>query len=80
MLRFYSAVVEGAVTHDGDPRLAKHIANTVTKETAEGLLIVKEWADSPRKIDLAVASVVALDRASQGVTVAPFVLDWGEER
>ena len=61
--RFWSAVVEATLSHEGDPRLAQHLANTVVKESPEGLLIVKTRPDSPRKIDLAVAAVIAYDRA-----------------
>ena len=32
--RFRAAVVEGELTHDGDPVLARHIGHTVAKETA----------------------------------------------
>lgn len=72
--RFWSMVVDGQLSHDGDQRLAKHVSNTVTKETHDGLLITKEHPDSPRRIDLAVAAVVAVDRAAQAVVVAPWVL------
>jgi hypothetical protein len=36
----------------------------VAKETPAGVLVTKDHADSPRKIDAAVAAVVAHDRAS----------------
>ncbi|MTB72795.1 terminase large subunit [Arsenicicoccus sp. MKL-02] len=62
--RLYQAVVTQAVTHDGDPRLAAHVAHAVAKPTTLGDLIVKDKRNSPRKIDAAVASIVALDRAA----------------
>jgi phage terminase large subunit-like protein len=61
--RLFSAVVGGQVAHDGDPRLARHIANAVLKETADGGYITKDGKNSPRKIDAAVAAVIAHDRA-----------------
>lgn len=62
--RFYEAVVDKDITHDGDPTLARHIANAVPKPTSRGLArIVKENPDSPRKIDAAVTAVFTLDRA-----------------
>lgn len=71
--RFYSAVAgvspEDAdddlidLTHDGSPALSRHLRNAVVKNTASGPVITKESKDSPRKIDLAVAAVVAYDRA-----------------
>ncbi len=60
---FYSAVMEHRVTHDGDPRLASHIANTVLKSDHRGDRIIKESKSSQRKIDLAVCAVGAHDRA-----------------
>ena len=62
--RFYSAVVNGDLTHDGSKVLARHIGNAVVKETPNGAVIVKDGRKSPRKIDAAVAAVVAYERSS----------------
>lgn len=62
--RFYELVTTGGLTHSGDPRLARHIGNTVLKTDARGSRIVKDSPHSPRKIDLAVAAVMGTDRAS----------------
>ena len=62
--KFYDAVMEQRVTHDGDPRLARHIDHCVLKTDGKGPRIVKEHKMSPRKIDLAVCAVVAHDRAT----------------
>jgi phage terminase large subunit-like protein len=62
--RFYDAVMDGLVEHDGDPRLARHVGNCVTKLTPAGPKVQKDHKDSPRKIDLAVAAIVAYDRAT----------------
>jgi phage terminase large subunit-like protein len=56
---FFSAVMEGALTHDGDPRLARHVSNAVVKPSPLGDYITKADKDSPAKIDLAVAAVIA---------------------
>jgi phage terminase large subunit-like protein len=64
--KFYDAVVEKRIIHDGDALLARHLDNAVTKIDALGPRIVKEKRDSPRKIDAAVAAVLAFDRASVG--------------
>jgi phage terminase large subunit-like protein len=69
--RFYTAVAEAKITHDGNPRLAQHLANAVIKETRDGAYITKDGRHSPRKIDLAVAAVVAYDRA---MTAAPALI------
>jgi phage terminase large subunit-like protein len=62
--RLYQAVVAKAVTHDGDPRMAAHIAHCVAKRTPMGDLVSKDKRGSPRKIDAAVAAIVAYDRAA----------------
>ena len=62
--RFYTAVAEGRLTHDGDRRLAAHLAHAVTKLTSYGPVPVKENRASRRRIDLAVGAVLALDRAA----------------
>jgi phage terminase large subunit-like protein len=62
--RFYEAVVNGALTHSGDSRLARHIGNAVLHEDARGARLAKERRDSPRRIDAAVAAVMAHDRAA----------------
>jgi phage terminase large subunit-like protein len=68
--RFYEAVVNGQLTHSGDTRLAHHVGNAVLREDARGARLAKERKDSPRRIDAAVASVMAHDRAAAlaGVT------------
>ena len=63
--KLHSAIVNQTVSHDGDPRLARHIANAVVKETPEGAYITKEHRGSSRKIDLATAAVIAYDRATE---------------
>ena len=62
--RFYDAVAEKKLIHDGDPLLARHIGNTAVKLTPAGPHIKKENPNSPRKIDAAVAAILAHDRAS----------------
>ena len=64
--RFFDTVVEKRVIHDGDPLLSRHIGNTAIKLTPAGPHIKKENPNSPRKIDAAVAAILALDRASAG--------------
>lgn len=61
---FYEAVTERHVVHDGDPALARHMAAAVTKIDARGARLTKETKGSGRRIDLAVAAVMAYDRAA----------------
>lgn len=67
--RFLEAVVNGTLSHNGDLALARHISNVVVREGSRGVRIVKETKWSPRKIDLAVAAVMAHDRAAGRVAV-----------
>lgn len=68
--RFRADVEQGVITHDGNPALARHIANCRTKETRWGLVVRKESKDSPKRIDLAVAAIVARHRALDRVVEA----------
>ncbi|MER7126759.1 terminase large subunit domain-containing protein [Micrococcus luteus] len=76
--RMYEAVVNMQVTHSGDPRLARHFDNCTVKTDQRGSRIMKDARNSPRKIDLAVASVMALWRACAPVeeekTIEPFAV------
>jgi phage terminase large subunit-like protein len=67
--RFYEAVVNQTVTHDGDPRLARHVGNCVLRTDSRGSRLAKDARHSPRKIDLAVCAVMALDRACQPTVI-----------
>lgn len=62
--RFFESVMDWRITHDGSAALARHIANCVLKTDARGSRIVKDRPGSARKIDAAVAAVMALDRAA----------------
>lgn len=70
---FYDSVVEKRIVHSDDPLLARHIDNAIVKMTPAGPHIKKDARNSPRKIDGAVASVMAVDRALAGrlETVVP---------
>jgi phage terminase large subunit-like protein len=64
-VRFYEAVTNGSLTHDGDPRLARHVGNCVVRVDSRGTRLSKQHKHSTRRIDLAVASVMAFARASE---------------
>ena len=61
--RFRAGVTDKTLTHDGNHILSRHIGFAQAKETPFGVVITKDHQDSPRKIDAAVAAVVAYDRA-----------------
>lgn len=69
--RLYAAVLDGTVTHDGSARLAEHLSNCVAKRTPMGDLVTKDKRGSKRKIDAAVAAIVAYDRAAWHVAHPP---------
>lgn len=55
----HAEIVEGQFTHDGDSRLARHVANARRRPYRDMVSIGKESPDSPRKIDAAVCVVGA---------------------
>lgn len=61
--RFYAAVAEQRLSHDGNADLARHVMNTVAKATPTGDVITKESKSSRRKIDAAVCAVMAYEWA-----------------
>jgi phage terminase large subunit-like protein len=62
--KVFDAVTEGTLTHDGNPVLARHLDNCMLKIDNMGARIVKESRASSRRIDAAVAFVIAYDRAT----------------
>ena len=72
--KFYDAVVSGQVSHDHNPTLARHLDNCVVKVDAKGPRVVKEHRGSPRKIDCAVAAIIAFDRATHRREAEPEAL------
>ena len=61
---YYDAVMDETMSHDGNLTLQRHINNTVLKADNRGARITKEHKASKRHIDLAVAAVISLHRAS----------------
>ena len=59
--RFQSAVLAGALSHDDHPRLTEHVLNARRHPTPSGVMIRKDRPDSPRKIDAAVAAILAYE-------------------
>lgn len=75
---FYEAIMEKRLTHDGDPRLARHLENTVLKRDARGVRPTKESRASRRHIDLAICAMGAHNRAIQlnGLPTREFFGAW----
>jgi len=72
--KFYDAVTSGSVSHDHHPTLARHLDNCVIKVDQKGPRVVKEHRGSPRKIDAAVAALIAFDRATHRREAEPEAL------
>lgn len=60
---FYKAALSSSITHSGNERLARHITNAVVTDDARGVRLRKDRRNGGR-IDLAVAALMALSRAS----------------
>lgn len=56
---FLDAVLNGDVTHNGDPVLRQHVLNAQRRPYQGYVGIAKEHRESPRKIDAAVTAVLA---------------------
>ncbi|MGH3099311.1 MAG: hypothetical protein ACRDMV_25300 [Streptosporangiales bacterium] len=69
--RLHNAIVEQETTFDGAHALTRHLLNARRRSAPSGVLIYKEHPDSPRKIDAAIAAVLAwqarLDAVAKGL-------------
>ena len=59
----YDGVMDKTISHNGDPVLARHIANCVAKSDHRGLRITKANKASSAHIDMAVATTIGVHRA-----------------
>ena len=61
----YDKINDGEISHTGDPALIRHFNNAVLREDPKrGSRITKERKGSSKKIDAAVAAIIALHRAT----------------
>lgn len=66
--RFHEAVVAGHLSHDGGSVLTRHVLNARRRVGRTGVTISKEFPVSPRKIDAAMAAVLAYECRADAVT------------
>ena len=66
--KFYDAVIGDGLTHDGDPRLVRHVGNMALKTDRLGPRPVKEHRGSHNLIDLGICAVGGFDRATWHAT------------
>lgn len=57
--RLHNAVVDREMTHDGSYALTRHVLNARRRAGRSGIQIAKEHPDSSRKVDAAVAAILA---------------------
>jgi phage terminase large subunit-like protein len=73
--RFYDGCMQASseqrVSHDGSEALARHVSNMIVKTDRLGPRVVKEHKGSPKHIDLAIAAIIAHDRATRPGEVDP---------
>ena len=61
----FDKIINGELSHDGDPALIRHFNNAVLREDPKrGSRLTKERKGSHKKIDGAIASIIALHRAT----------------
>jgi phage terminase large subunit-like protein len=65
--RLHTAVLTNEVSHDGNRVFEEHVANARKLEHRSGTLIQKEHKRSPRKIDAAMAAVLAFEARADAV-------------
>jgi hypothetical protein len=59
--RFHGAVLDKQLTHDGGVTLTRHVLNARRRVGRSGVTIAKEFPSSSRKIDAAMAAVLAYE-------------------
>lgn len=72
--KLYEAIMNKKLTHDGDAALGRHLDNCVLKiDSSRGARITKDYRNPKLKIDLAIALLMAYDRATSRMeeTVVP---------
>ncbi len=63
----------GELPHDGDPSMARHVANAILRADSRGARLAKEHKDSKRRIDAAVSAVMAVHRAAELADTTPAI-------
>lgn len=69
--QFHSAVIDREMTHDGSYVLTSHVLNARRRQSRSGLQIGKEHPESARKIDAAVAAVLAWQARLRALAKTP---------
>jgi phage terminase large subunit-like protein len=62
--KLYEGIMAGKIRHDGDQAIQRHLDNCILKMHNGGSRLTKDYRNPRLKIDLAVALLMAYDRAS----------------
>ena len=63
--KLYEGIMAGKIRHDGDPAIQRHLDNCILKmDSKGGSRLTKDYRNPRLKIDLAIAVLIAFDRAS----------------
>jgi phage terminase large subunit-like protein len=77
---FYDAITTQQIKHNGQHALSRHIDNCIVKVDRAGPRITKESRQSERKIDAAVAAVIAYSRVvyhrQRKPQIVPSITNW----
>jgi len=66
--KLFEGIMNGKIKHDGDAALARHLDNCVLKiDNNRGARITKDYRNPKLKIDLAIALLMAYDRATSRI-------------
>lgn len=65
--RLLNAIVDQETTFDGSYALTRHLLNARRRESTTGTQIAKEHPTSPRKIDAAVAAILAFEARADAI-------------
>jgi phage terminase large subunit-like protein len=70
--KLFEFIMSGKILHNGDGPLARHLENCILKSDSKGgARITKDYRNPKLKIDNAVALLMAVDRASAKLEIAP---------
>lgn len=73
--RFHNAIIAQTVTFDGNKTLEQHLRNCRRRPSRAGMQVAKEKPTSPRKIDAAMAAVLAYACAAEARSAPAIVPD-----
>jgi phage terminase large subunit-like protein len=63
--KLYEGIMSGKLVHNGDAALARHMENCILKSDSRGgARLTKDYRNPKLKIDLAIALMMAYDRAT----------------